>query len=64
MSSQQSRTVLTVEELAERWQVNVKTIYAAIAAGEVPVLRIGRVLRIPLAAVLSAEQASAVPTGG
>jgi excisionase family DNA binding protein len=39
--------MLTVDEAAARLRVNRKTLYAAIAEGEIPgVIRFGRVLRI------------------
>ncbi len=41
------RTMLSVEEVAQRWGVNGKTIYAAITAGQFRAIRIGRVWRIP-----------------
>jgi excisionase family DNA binding protein len=60
-----SVTVLTADELAARWVVDRKTIYAAINAGEIPAFRLGRLLRVPLEVVRVMEtQGSAVPTGG
>lgn len=43
--------VLTVKEAARRLRVSAKTLYAEIAAGKIFVVRIGRVIRVPLAAI-------------
>lgn len=56
--------VLTVDELAARWRLDRKTVYSEIAEGRIPALRLGRVYRVPLAAVLSLEQGRVVPPGG
>lgn len=59
------QSVLSVEQLAERWQVNVKTIYEAVRLGQVPSIRVGRVIRISMAVVQSIEtQGRVVPDGG
>jgi excisionase family DNA binding protein len=57
--------VLSVEELATRWRVNRKSIYEAIARGELPVVRIGpRIIRVARSVVESIEsQGRAVPEG-
>jgi excisionase family DNA binding protein len=58
--------MLKPEELAERWGINIKTIYKAIKARQLPHVRIGRkVLLIPRAAIeaLEHEQGRAVPPG-
>jgi excisionase family DNA binding protein len=55
--------MMRVEEVAERWDLNVKTVYAMIARGELPARRCGRVLRVPRAVVESMEQASVAPNG-
>lgn len=48
----QSITLLTSAELADRWGVDIKTIYDGIRLGQIPAVRIGRrVLRIALAVV-------------
>ena len=39
-------TMMTVEEVAERWRVKPRTIYAMIAAREIIALRVGRLVRI------------------
>ncbi len=43
------RTLLRVSEAAESLGVSRSHLYAAIGRGEVPVIRIGRVARIPAA---------------
>jgi excisionase family DNA binding protein len=55
--------VFSVSELARRWRVDRKTIYEAIARGELPVLRLGaRIVRVAREVVLSlASQGSAAP---
>jgi excisionase family DNA binding protein len=55
-------TVITVDALAERWIVDRKTLYLMIERKELPVLRVGRLFRIPLAAVESLEQSGAAPS--
>ncbi len=39
-------TMMTVEEVAERWRVRPRTIYAMIAEKELIALRVGRLVRI------------------
>jgi excisionase family DNA binding protein len=39
--------MMRVEEVAERWDLNVKTIYGMIQRGELAARRCGRVVRIP-----------------
>ena len=39
--------LLTVRQLAENWQVSPRTIRRLIANGELPIVRIGRAVRIP-----------------
>jgi len=39
--------MLTVKEAAEMLRVNVKTIHKLLASGDLPHLRLGRVIRIP-----------------
>jgi excisionase family DNA binding protein len=57
-------TMMRVEELAERWDLNVKTIYGMIERGELQARRFGRVLRVPRRVVESYEsQASVAPEG-
>jgi excisionase family DNA binding protein len=55
-------TMMKVEEVAERWDLNVKTVYAMISRGELLSRRCGRVVRIPRHVVESFEkQASVAP---
>ena len=55
---------MSVQELADRWQVDVKTIYQAIELGQIPVIRVGkRVLRIPRDFIERLEQGCEVPSG-
>ena len=57
--------MLTVEEFAERWAVDVKTVYEAIKENQIPAVRIGkRVLRIPRAWIEEKEQGRDMPEGG
>jgi excisionase family DNA binding protein len=44
---------LTVDEAAAVLRVNVKTLYAEIAAGRFPAIRLGRAIRISRAVVVS-----------
>ena len=51
-------TVLTVEEAAAELRIGRTAAYAAVKAGELPVVRIGRTLRVPrhrLDALLNGE---------
>jgi excisionase family DNA binding protein len=58
-------TMLSVEELAARWRVNAKTIYAAVQQGQIPALKLGRILRISMAVIESVEaQGRVVLVGG
>jgi excisionase family DNA binding protein len=43
--------VLTVAEAAELLRVNPKTVYKAVENGQLPVLRFGRIIRIPVHAL-------------
>jgi excisionase family DNA binding protein len=54
-------TMMRVEEVAERWDLNVKTVYAMIARGELQARRFGRLMRVPRHVVECMEQASVVP---
>jgi excisionase family DNA binding protein len=65
MQTLEEKTVLTVREAAELLRVNVKTIYAFIAAKRIPVLRIGRSIRISRHVIASMlEQGHVAPSGG
>lgn len=55
--------LMRVEEVASRWEINVKTIYAMVQRGELRAVRLGRVLRIPRSVVESFEQGRAVSGG-
>jgi excisionase family DNA binding protein len=39
--------LLTVQQVAENWQVSQRTIRRMISDGRLPVIRIGRTVRIP-----------------
>lgn len=59
------RPVLTVKEAAAAIGVNVKTLYAEIATGRFPALRVGRVIRIARNVVASfLQQGRVAPPGG
>jgi excisionase family DNA binding protein len=49
-------TVITVEELAQRWNVSPKTIRGMIERKELVALRVGRVLRISRSHVENLER--------
>jgi excisionase family DNA binding protein len=53
--------LMRVEEVAERWDLNVKTVYAMIERGELISRRCGRLIRVPRHVVESFEQASVAP---
>ncbi len=55
------RTMLRVDEIAARWDLDLKTIYGMIQRGELAARRCGRILRVPRSVVESYEQASAAP---
>lgn len=40
------KVMLTVEEVAQRWGVKPRTIYAMISDGKIKALRVGRLVRI------------------
>jgi excisionase family DNA binding protein len=44
--SDDGRRLLTVDQLADRWQVSPRTIRRMIKNGQIPVIRIGRSVRI------------------
>jgi excisionase family DNA binding protein len=60
-ANEHRKTMFRVEDLARRWDLNVKTIYAMIERGELSARRFGRVLRVPWSVVDSLEQASVPP---
>ena len=47
------RAMLTIAEVAAILGVNHKTVRAAIASGQLPSFRIGRVIRVPRAVIAS-----------
>jgi excisionase family DNA binding protein len=53
--------MMRVEDIAERWDLNVKTVYGMIERGELVSRRCGRVIRVPRHVVESFEQASVAP---
>ena len=53
--------LMRVEDVAERWDLNVKTVYGMIERGELVSRRCGRLIRIPRHVVESFEQASVAP---
>lgn len=58
-----SPRMMKVEEVAERWDLNTKTVYGMIERGELAARRCGRVIRVPRHVVESFEQASVAPGG-
>lgn len=49
--------LMTVEQLAERWQVDASHVYRLTRHGALPVVRLGRYYRFRLAAIEEFEQA-------
>ena len=49
-------TMMTVEEVAERWGVHARTIRGMIKAGEIVALRIGRLVKISRSHIEYLEQ--------
>lgn len=41
-----NKTMMTVDDVATRWGVRARTIYAMIADGKIKALRVGRLVRI------------------
>jgi excisionase family DNA binding protein len=39
--------LLTVQQVAENWQVSQRTVRRMIADGQLPIIRLGRAVRIP-----------------
>ena len=55
-------TMFSLHTLAARWGVDVKTLRGMIERGELPVVRLGRLIKVPVAVVTSFEsQGSAAP---
>jgi excisionase family DNA binding protein len=55
--------VLTVREAAAILRIGRTQLYAAVARGELPALRIGRSIRIPTQALLDLVASGIPPTG-
>jgi len=51
-----TETVLTVEELADRWKVSARTVSRMLQKGELPHFQIGRQIRIRLSDILAYEK--------
>ena len=68
-TSSEAKTFLTVDDVANRLNMDRKTIYDAIARKEIPALRVGRLLRVPgawlreAAGVAEADHLAAAPGG-
>lgn len=56
-----SSTTMTIDELAERWRVDRKSLYEMVRSGDLPVIRIGRLVRVSLRTVESLEQPGVAP---
>jgi excisionase family DNA binding protein len=54
----------TVEEVAERWSLNRKTVYEMVQKGRLPSRRFGRAVRIPRSVVESLESQGSVDREG
>ena len=55
-------TLLSLHELAVRWCVDVKTLRGMVDRGELPVIRLGRLIKVSMLVVTSFEsQGSAAP---
>jgi excisionase family DNA binding protein len=60
LNSSRHDRFLTVDEAAAVLRTNRKTVYDAIARKEIPVVRIGRLIRVPLEWLRRAASASEV----
>jgi excisionase family DNA binding protein len=47
--------MLTIDEIAERWCVNRKTVYEMVERGEIIALRVGRLIRVSRSHIESLE---------
>ena len=56
MQTDPEQPFYTVEQLAERWQLSVRTVRRFIKAGELSVHRIGTQIRIAASAVMQFEK--------
>jgi excisionase family DNA binding protein len=59
--SHTASTLLSLPQLAVRWDVNVKTLYALVERGELPTVRIGRLIKVTLSVVQRFEGDASVP---
>jgi excisionase family DNA binding protein len=50
---------LTVPQLAQRWSVSLAHAYRVVDRGELPSMRVGQAIRIPIEAVEKHERTSA-----
>jgi excisionase family DNA binding protein len=57
LRSDSPQQLLTVDQLTVRWSVCRSTVYAMFESGELPRLRIGRAVRIPITAIEHFERA-------
>lgn len=49
---------LTVPELAKRWAISLAHAYRAVERGELPAMRVGQAIRVPIDAVERHERRS------
>jgi excisionase family DNA binding protein len=59
MKIKQEQKFLTVRQLAKRWSISEAHAYRTIERGELPSMRVGQAIRVPLAAVESHERQGA-----
>jgi excisionase family DNA binding protein len=59
LNSNRNDGFLTVDEATEVLRTNRKTIYDAVARKEIPVVRIGRLIRVPIAWLRAARTTEA-----
>lgn len=59
-----SKRLLGVDELARRWRVDRKSVYGAIHRKELPAIKFGRRMYVPLQIVLRVERSGAVTRRG
>jgi excisionase family DNA binding protein len=56
-----ARRFISVPELARRWGVSLAHAYRLVERGELPVMRCGAALRIPITAVEAHERGNVTP---
>ncbi|MCZ4615202.1 helix-turn-helix domain-containing protein [Rhodococcus qingshengii] len=49
---------MSVKELAERWNCDLTAIYRQVKARQLPALHVGKIIRIPVAAVEEFERSN------